>query len=146
MPRIHRDRAARRQGPAERAQGAVCRAAGFVGARAAPPRRGTALAGARRQLAEEHVTRIGVEHLVQPRWVGPRPGLDTVHRRFIGLELALLDQITADGLVGVPVLVGVADAQQLAALQLYPARSLYLQEEGFDRVVDPGYFLPGHRA
>jgi hypothetical protein len=41
------------------------------------------------------------------------------------------------------VLVGVGDAHGLAAVELHPARTLHLEEEGFDRIVDPDQLLAG---
>ena len=55
----------------------------------------------------------------------------------MGFQLAFLDQVAADRLVGVAVVVGKAQPYEAAVGQLDAAGTLDLQEDGLDRVIDP---------
>ena len=66
--------------------------------------------------------------------------------RLFDRQLAAVDEQLADRAVRVPVLVGVADAQDLAGFEPDPPRSLDLQEEEVERVVGPGDLLSGERG
>ena len=54
------------------------------------------------------------------------------------VQLAAVDQVAAERAVGMAVLVGKADADALAVVELDLARALDLQEEELDRIGDPG--------
>src|SRR5712691_12970967 len=100
------------------------------------------------QLAEKHEARILVEKLLQALRIRRRPGLDRLHRGLLELELSALDEVAPDRLKRVAVLVGVAEAQRLAAVELHAARALDMEEERFDGIVDPEDFhaCDGRRA
>ena len=66
------------------------------------------------------------------------PVLNALHGGGIFGQGTLLDEHAADALIRLTVLVGIANAQSAAIRQLYPAGALDLQEEEFDRVIDPG--------
>ena len=89
------------------------------------------------QLAEEHIARVRVQQFIQAMRVGFGPALDAIHRRLLERQFPLRHQPAPDRLVGVAVLVRIADAHSLAVRQLDAARALYLEEEQFDRVIGP---------
>ncbi len=94
-----------------------------------------------RHLAEEDVARVAVEQFVEPRRIGPGPGLDALHRGLLELEVAAIDKNAPDRAVGMAVLVGVIDPQHAAVGQADAPGPLDLQEEELDRVVHPGQRL-----
>jgi hypothetical protein len=79
----------------------------------------------------------------EARRIGPRPGLDALHRRLLQLQFAALDQRLADRLIGMAVLVTVVQAHHAAVGQLDPAGTLHLQEEEFDGIIDIEQRTPG---
>src|SRR5260370_34583857 len=129
VARIDGDRAARGERHAERAH----RAARGIG---------------EGQFAKKYEARILVEKFLQALRIRRRPGLDRLHRGLLELELSALDEVAPDRLKRVAVLVGVAEAQRLAAVELHAAGTLDMEEERFDRIVDPEDFLArdGRRA
>ena len=76
------------------------------------------------------------------------PGADRLHRQLLARDLTALDQQPADGHVRLAVAAVIADAQDAAFLQPHPPRTLDLQKERVDRVVDPDQLqsLPVKRA
>src|SRR5262249_59403173 len=116
VARVDGDRAPRQQGHAERADRAARRI-----------REG--------QLTEENEARILVEQVLDAARVGGGPGLDRLHRRLAELELAALDEEAPDRLERVAVLVGITDAQRLAARELDSSGALNLEEERLDRII-----------
>ena len=87
--------------------------------------------------AEEH------EGLVHPPQRAPavrlrqHPLADAVHRHLFFGHLAALDQDAADRQVGVTVVGVIVDAQHGAVFQPHARRSLDVDEERFDRILEP---------
>src|SRR5207245_4326061 len=71
-----------------------------------------------RQLAEKHEARVLVEELLETLRIRRRPGLDCRHRSFAELEFTALDEVAPDRLKRMAVLVGIAQTQGLAAIEL----------------------------
>src|SRR5205814_1676212 len=71
----------------------------------------------------------------------PRPRLDRLHRRPVRRERAALDEHTGDRAKRLPVLIGVAHAHDSPLGQLDAPRTLDLQEERLDRVIDEDELL-----
>src|SRR5690606_41814983 len=67
------------------------------------------------------------------------PDRRPVHVR--GGRRAALDQLAADRSIRVAVVVGEADAHDRAVGQAHAPRTLHLQEEGLDRIVEPQQHL-----
>ncbi|KFB69630.1 MAG: hypothetical protein CAPSK01_000689 [Candidatus Accumulibacter vicinus] len=86
--------------------------------------------------AKEHITRVGVQEVVDPARIGSRPLLDACHRSLFEAQLAAVDEYPPDRLIGVAILVGVSQAYRLAIGQPDPPGALHLQKEQFDGVVD----------
>ena len=69
--------------------------------------------------------------------VGHCPGVNGAHGHVFFLQFALLDQPAANRFVRVAVLVGIANAQLTAIVQLDPPRALDLQELQIHRIGQP---------
>src|SRR3546814_12046117 len=67
----------------------------------------------------------------------PGPGLDILHGRLRQRQFAFLGQPLSYGDIRPAVMVGVGQADYGTVGQLRPSRTLYLQEEGFDRIAGP---------
>jgi len=90
-----------------------------------------------RQLAEEDVARIRVQHLLCARRIAPHPVLDSLHRCAFGRQLATLDEDAPERAERVSVLVGIAHAHAFAVVELHLSGALDVQEESVHRVIDP---------
>jgi hypothetical protein len=62
--------------------------------------------------------------------------LDSRHRSLFEGQLAALDEQASDRLVGVTVLVGVGQPHRAAVRKPDASRTLHLQKEQFNRIVD----------
>src|SRR5207244_1407881 len=68
-----------------------------------------------RQLAEEYVAWILIQRFLQPRRICRGPGLDSLHRSLLEREFAAIDQVPPERAERVAVLLGIAEANALAA-------------------------------
>ncbi len=62
-------------------------------------------------------------------WIFLPPRLDSLHGRFFQRQLAALHQQPSDGFIGMAVLFGISYPHDFAIFELYPARTLDLQEK-----------------
>ena len=101
-----------------------------------------------RDLAEEDIGRVLAPQRRALLRMRLHPSADSLHGQLLARNFAALEQQPADRHVGMAIAAVIADPNRAALLQPYLPRSLDLQKEGVDRVVNPGELkpLPGQRA
>src|SRR5437763_13047805 len=123
---------------AERDKGAVDREAALRG-QDDPLRAHRAIAG---DLAEEHKGRVVAAERRAFFRMFRHPAADIRHCHLLAWQLAAVKQQAADRDIGLAVAAVIADARDLAIVQLHAAGALDLEKEGGDRVVDPEELEP----
>ena len=86
---------------------------------------------------KKHEIGVGIQKLLPALRIVTYPLLYALHTHFFSRESRVFDEPGAQTFVGVPVLIGVADANKRTVIKEHATGSLNLQEKRLHRIVSP---------